>query len=119
MTFVKRFFVACFVCFVIFVVAFAQVQLPRFRTGANLVTVDAYFSKDGKPVTDLKPADIEILEDDRPQAIESFRIVHSTGQGTTRTKPDPTDVPAMRAAAADPEARVFVVFLDTLVALQP
>ena len=32
----------------------AQEPLPRFRAGANLVSVDAYVSKDGKPVTDLK-----------------------------------------------------------------
>ncbi len=47
----------------------AQEQLPRFRAGANLVTVDAYFSKDGAAVTDLKPEEIEILEDDRPQRL--------------------------------------------------
>ena len=65
----------------------AQEPLPRFRSGANLVTVDAYFSKDGKPVTDLKPDEIEILEDNRPQAIENFRIVQPAGQGTRARNP--------------------------------
>ena len=103
-----------FVLLVCFVVAFgAQEQLPRFRSGANLVTVDAYFSKDGKPVTDLKQDEIEILEDGRPQAIEGFRIITPAGQGGPRSKADPVTVAESRAAAADPESRIFVVFFDT------
>jgi VWFA-related protein len=90
----------------------AQQPLPRFRAGANLVTVDAYLSNDGMAVTDLKPDEIQIFEDGTPQAIESFRLVRSTGQGTTAARPDPQGVAAERAAAQEPEARVFVVFFD-------
>src|SRR5688572_22256029 len=90
----------------------AQQQLPRFRAGASLVTVDAYFSKDGAAVTDLKPEDIEILEDDLPQTIESFRLIHARRQGSATPPPDPASVAAERAAADQPEARVFVVFFD-------
>jgi VWFA-related protein len=93
-------------------VAQAQAPLPRFRAGANLVTVDAYFSKDGVAVTDLKPDEIEILEDRTPQTIESFRLVRSTGQGTPAPRRDPQGVADERAAAQEPEARVFVVFFD-------
>ena len=89
----------------------AQEPLPRFRGGANLVTVDAYFSKDGAAVADLKPEEIEILEDDRPQPIESFRLIRSQRQGAT-TRPDPKGVAAERDATQQPEARVFVLFLD-------
>jgi VWFA-related protein len=97
-----------------FVVVFgAQEQLPRFRAGANLVTVDAYFAKGGAPVTDLKQEEIEVLEDGRPQAIESFRVVTPRGQGGPRLKPDPTTAAESRAAASDPESRIFVVFFDT------
>lgn len=90
----------------------AQEQLPRFRAGANLVTVDAYFSKDGAAVADLEPEDIEILEDDRPQTIESFRLIRAQRQGSTAPPPDPTGAAAEREAAPPPEARVFVLFLD-------
>ena len=31
----------------------AQQALPRFRAGANLVTVDAYFTNSGTPIMDL------------------------------------------------------------------
>jgi VWFA-related protein len=72
-----------------FVAAFTQEPLPRFRGTANLVNVDASFSKDGKPVTDLKPDDIEIYEDDQLQKVENFRLVRP---------------------AAD---RVFAVFVDS------
>lgn len=90
-----------------------QEQLPRFRSGANLVNVDVYFTKDGKPVTDLKPDEIEILEDDQPQKIENIRLVNATGQGTTRSKAAPTTVAAARAAASELGSRVFVLFLDS------
>ncbi len=69
--------------------ASCQEPLPRFRSGANLVTVDAYFSKSGAPVTDLKPDEIEILEDDQPQKIENFRIVDAGGQADLESKPNP------------------------------
>ena len=95
-----------------FAVLHAQEPLPRFRAGANLVTVDAYFSKDGAAVGDLKPEEIEILEDDRPQAVESFRLIHARRQGSTTPQPDPAGVSAERDAAQQPDARVFVVFLD-------
>ncbi|HEX6162011.1 MAG TPA: VWA domain-containing protein [Vicinamibacterales bacterium] len=90
----------------------AQEPLPRFRAGANLVTVDAYLTDNGKPITDLKPDEIEIFEDGRPQTIESFRLVRPGGQGGPRSKPDPTTAAESRAAAEDPEARIFVVFFD-------
>jgi VWFA-related protein len=91
----------------------AQEPLPRFRSGANLVTVDAYFSKDGKPVTDLRAEELEILEDNRPQSLEGFRMVSASGHGSARSKPDPSSVREMRSAAADAGSRVFVVFFDT------
>ena len=97
---------------VVTLVTFAQEPLPRFRSGANLVTVDAYFAKDGTPVADLKPDEIEIIEDDHPQRIESIRVVNPRGQGLTRSKPDPGTAAESRAAAADPESRLFVLFFD-------
>ncbi len=96
---------------VVTLVTFAQ-ELPRFRSGANLVTVDAYFSKSGAAVSDLKQDEIEILEDNRPQTVESFRIVAPRGQGGPRAKPDPATVAESRAAVQDVESRIFVVFFD-------
>lgn len=84
---------------------------PRFRAGTNLVTLDAYVSKDGTPVTDLRADEVEVLEDGRPQKIEDFRIVHTSKPLTsTTTSSDPS---VSRAALTDPDARVFAIFIDT------
>jgi VWFA-related protein len=86
--------------------------LPRFRSGANLVGVNAFFTKDGKPVIDLKPEEIEVFEDDRPQQIEQFRFVRAAPRTTAAHKPDPIGSAAEREAASDPDARLFVLFFD-------
>ncbi|HEX8031170.1 MAG TPA: VWA domain-containing protein [Vicinamibacterales bacterium] len=86
--------------------------MPRFRSGANLVGVDAFFTKDGKPVIDLKPEEIEVFEDDRPQQIEQFRFVRAAPRTTAVHKPDPIGSAAEREAASDPDARLFVLFFD-------
>jgi VWFA-related protein len=84
---------------------------PRFRAGTNLVTIDAYVSKDGSPVTDLRADEVEVLEDGRPQKIEDFRLVQRRKPDTTAaTSSDPS---VSRAALTDPDARVFAIFIDT------
>jgi VWFA-related protein len=86
-------------------------QLPRFRSGANLVSVDAYISKDGVAITDLRPEDLEVLEDDKPQAIEHFRLVRARAPGAA-TRAEPLGSQAQKAALSDPDSRVWVLFLD-------
>lgn len=94
----------------------ADQQLPRFRAGANLVRVDAYVSLDGKPVTDLTADDFELLEDDTPQAIENFELVHARDADTPNTAvTGPVTAGStreQRELASDPAARVFVLYLD-------
>jgi VWFA-related protein len=54
------------------------------RITTNLVQVDAVVTdKSGKLVTDLRPEEIEILEDDRPQKVTNFSFV-STESGTAQ-----------------------------------
>jgi len=52
------------------------------RITTNLVQVDVVVTKDGKQITDLSPADFQILEDGRTQQITSFAYV-STSAGTS------------------------------------
>jgi VWFA-related protein len=84
----------------------AQTQTPQqqdqvddddvVRISTNLVQVDAVVTdKSGKLVTDLRPEEIEILEDGRPQKITNFSFV-STESGTVTTQPQPS-------AAASPD----------------
>jgi VWFA-related protein len=87
---------------------------PTFRVGATYVRVDAYVTRDGKPVTDLTKDDFEVYEDGVRQTIRNFELVNIPA-GFTQTVPrtDPNTVAAMRERVADPRRRVFVLFLDT------
>ena len=87
-------------------------QQPPFRTEANFVRVDVYPTRDGKPVPDLRREDFELLEDNRPQAIDSFEYIRVGAAGSQETRSDPTTIEAMRQTAADPKNRIFVIFLD-------
>jgi len=87
-------------------------ELPRFRAGANLVRVDAYVTADGKAVSDLTVDDFEVLEDGRPQRVESFEIVRPRGPVPETARVEPSNADEARAMAMDPEARLFVLFLD-------
>jgi VWFA-related protein len=91
----------------------AQEQLPRFRAGANLVRVDAYVSKDGVAITDLKAEDFTVLEDDRPQQIENFQLVTARPPNPQSERTDPANVRDMLQQATD-SARVFTLFFDHL-----
>ncbi len=88
-------------------------QEPRFRGGANLVRLDVYASKDGVAVTDLTAADFEVREDNAPQQVSSFEFVTARGAVADTARVEPNTVAESRARAAQPDARVFVLFLDT------
>jgi VWFA-related protein len=86
---------------------------PTFRTEANYVRVDIYPSADGAPILDLRPDEIEILDNGVPQAIDRFEHVQVAAAGPQETRIEPNTVAESRAMASDPRARVFVIFLDT------
>jgi VWFA-related protein len=69
---------------------------PTFRTGTTLVEVSAIVTRDGRPVTDLRPDEVTVLDNGVPQPLVSFEFVN-LGQ---------VDGPAQR--------RDFLVVLDTL-----
>ena len=91
----------------------ASAQEPRFRGGANLVRLDVYAAKDGVAVTDLTAADFEVLEDNAPQQVSSFEFVRARGVVADSARVEPNTVAESRERAAQPNARVFVLFLDT------
>lgn len=91
----------------------AQDQRPVFRAGTNLVTVDAYPTKDGAFVDGLTAQDFEVFEDGKPQKIEAFDLVRAPALAADAERRDPTSVADSLAQAADPYARLFVLFLDT------
>ncbi len=88
-----------------------QQPLPRFRAGANLVRVDAYISKDGVAVTDLKAEDFVVSEDDKPQTLESVELVQPRKPNPQSERTDATTLREMNQQAAD-ASRVFTLFFD-------
>jgi len=87
-------------------------QRPVFRGGTHFVRVDAYPSKDGKILEGLEPEDFEVLEDGKPQAIESFDFVRFDTFTPEVERRDPLNRQAGFDLAADPRYRVFVIFVD-------
>lgn len=111
-----RLTIAFFVAAVAFPAAQNQqdrAQTPTFRSGANYVRVDMYATRDGQAIHDLQLSDLELLEDGVPQTIEDFEHVLVREPGTAPPVNEPVGLRASREAAADPRARVFVIFLDT------
>jgi VWFA-related protein len=88
-------------------------QRPVFRAGAVLVTVDAYPQRNGQIVEGLSPADFEVLEDGKPQKVETFDFVRVEPALTDSARVDPNTVRDANALAADPRNRTFVAFLDS------
>lgn len=52
-------------------------QQPVIRSGINFIRVDVIVTdkKTGQPVTDLTPADFDIVEEGEPQTVETFRLI--------------------------------------------
>ncbi len=88
-------------------------QRPLFRVATNFVQVDAYPTAGGRPGMDLKQTEFEILEDGKPQTIETFEHIVARAVAPEELRVEPKSVEAANQAAADPTTRIFVVFLDT------
>ena len=90
---------------------------PVFRTGINYVRVDVIVTdnKSGQPVDDLKQSDFEVLEDNKAQAIDNFKLIKLDGGRVESTneapKPIRTDFDEESEAARD-DVRLFGIFLD-------
>jgi VWFA-related protein len=89
-------------------------QPPVFRTGINSIRVDVLVTDNkGNPVTDLKQSDFEVVEDNKPQTIESFKLINVTG------RPENGETPreirsdyVLEAEAQREDVRLFVILLD-------
>jgi len=89
-----------------------QDQRPTFRTEANYVRVDAYPTADGKPVTDLRAEDFEVLEDGVVQSIRAFEHVVVRPAGPQAARVEPNTIGESRDMARNPRARIVILFLD-------
>src|SRR5262245_7716193 len=93
----------------------APQQQPVFRSRVDSISVDVTVTdKQGKPVTDLKAEDFEIREANKPQTIDSFRFIQTELTETRGLEP-PRPIlseSAMARETANPQNRIFIVFLD-------
>jgi hypothetical protein len=79
-------------------------EQPQFRSGVQVVAIDAYPSRNGHFVTGLTREDFEIVEDGILQSIESAELIRFPREASTSPSSSPSD----------PHYRVFVVYLDTV-----
>ncbi len=85
---------------------------PVFHNGVAFVSVDAFPRRGGKVVEGLTKQDFEVLEDGKPQAVETFEFVHIDPNPVDADRRDPNNAADAERQAADPHNRLFVVFLD-------
>ena len=92
---------------------------PTFRSGVTAVSTDVITrDKDGRFVADLTKDDFLVLEDDVPQVITSFALVHGgrTFNMLTPATPPPAQegivLPTTRRATQDVAGRVLFIFVD-------
>jgi len=86
---------------------------PVFRAGAHYVRVDAYpTSKDGRIIEGLKKDDFEVLEDGKPQAVESSEFITFDTWTPEAERRDPPTKEAGFELAADSSYRVFGIVID-------
>ena len=90
------------------------------RINSNLVQVDAVVTdKDGKVVTDLKPEEVEILEDGRKQKITHFSynaLGAAAPESAAKPAPNNNNAPPVPAARLRPEdvRRTIAIVVDDL-----
>ncbi|HEY2149799.1 MAG TPA: VWA domain-containing protein [Vicinamibacterales bacterium] len=89
---------------------------PVFRTGINFVRVDAIITdKAGNSVNDLQQADFDVLEDGKPQKIDTFKLIKLDGGVQDAIKEPPKEIRTdydEEAEAARDDVRLFAIFLD-------
>src|SRR5690606_23898726 len=71
-------------------------------------------SKDGRIIEGLAAEDFEIFEDGVPQKIESFQFIRYEGNTPSGVRRDPNSQRDAFSLAADPNYRIFVIYLDNL-----
>ena len=90
-----------------------QEQRPIFRGGANVVRVDVTVTnRRGEPATDLTRDDFFVTEDGAPQTIDSFELVHVTGEPTDDRSLEIHSASQVAVEAARDDVRLFLIFWD-------
>jgi VWFA-related protein len=98
----------------------AGTDTPQFRTGTAVVVLDVVArDKKGRPVRDLRPEELQILENDQRCEVKSFRLIESEGtiepSGASGVGAPVAKVESPAAASSPATAEAPPVNLVTLV----
>jgi VWFA-related protein len=86
-----------------------------FRVEANFVEVDAFVSDaTGKPVTDLKAGDFQLLEDGKPQMVSAFTYVNIPITRAERPLFSPNAIEPDVDTNVGMDGRIYLFVLDDL-----
>lgn len=85
---------------------------PVFKAATNFVQLDVYPTRDGQIVEGLSAKDFQILEDGKPQAVDTSEFIRIEPNTPEAFRRDPNTQEEGNRLAADPRNRVFVLFLD-------
>ena len=93
-----------------------QVTAPGFRSGVDLVVVDAVvIDRDGRPVRNLTADDFEIREDGRVQRVAQLQIISIGPGGPNAIEPPAVDsAPMASTSALRYQGRRIAVVIDDL-----
>jgi VWFA-related protein len=84
-----------------------------FRVEANFVEVDAFVSDaSGKPVTDLRATDFQVLEDGQPQMVSAFSFVNMPIARAERPLFSPTAIEPDVDTNVGMDGRIYLFVLD-------
>jgi VWFA-related protein len=90
-------------------------QSPTFRSRIDAVTVDAVVTdKQGHAVTDLTADDFEIIENKKPQTVQTFKLIKidDTERPDSSFVHDITSIDEQQRETARDDQRILVIFLD-------
>ena len=86
-----------------------------FRVEANFVEVDAFVSDGaGKPVTDLRASDFQVLEDGKPQMVSAFAFVNLPIARAERPLFTPTAIEPDVDTNVGMDGRIYLFVLDDM-----
>src|SRR6186997_265435 len=86
-----------------------------FRVEANFVEVDAFVSDaSGKPVTDLRATDFQVLEDGQPQMVSAFSFVNLPIARAERPLFSPTAIEPDVDTNVGMDGRIYLFVLDDM-----
>ena len=84
-----------------------------FRVEANFVEVDTFVSDaTGKPVTDLRASDFQVLEDGKPQMVSAFSFVNMPIARVDRPLFSPTAIEPDVDTNVGVDGRIYLFVLD-------